>query len=238
MSPVDGHKIGHVHLLRIGISRTSCASFAADGAEVLFNISNDGWFGKSAARQQHLEIVRMRAAENRRWILRATNDGITAHHRSGGPPARDPAAICGGRFAHRLHLHPGAHVLHTVWRLVPDAVRGGGGGSADQCHLLFPATRDAARLRRPRLPNATYFSRSRTPALIVGQDSSPAADVHVGVFLLGCGPIFVYKERVLEDPRRPGGLPHKLCSIPTLRKVSGGGSADRHAPHACWELPR
>jgi apolipoprotein N-acyltransferase len=52
--------------------------FAAGGAEVLFNISNDGWFGQSAARLQHLEIVRMRAAENRRWILRATNDGITA----------------------------------------------------------------------------------------------------------------------------------------------------------------
>ncbi|HLK63836.1 MAG TPA: apolipoprotein N-acyltransferase [Bryobacteraceae bacterium] len=52
--------------------------FAEGGAEVLFNISNDGWFGKSAARAQHLEIVRMRAAENRRWILRATNDGITA----------------------------------------------------------------------------------------------------------------------------------------------------------------
>ncbi len=52
--------------------------FAADGAEVFVNISNDGYFGRSAARQQHLGIVRMRAAENRRWILRATNDGITA----------------------------------------------------------------------------------------------------------------------------------------------------------------
>ena len=52
--------------------------FAANGAQVLFNISNDSWFGKSAARFQHLEIVRMRAAENRRWILRATNNGITA----------------------------------------------------------------------------------------------------------------------------------------------------------------
>jgi len=51
--------------------------FVAGGAEVLFNISNDGYFGKSAARLQHLEIVRMRAAENRRWILRSTNDGIT-----------------------------------------------------------------------------------------------------------------------------------------------------------------
>ncbi len=58
--------------------------FVNGGAEVLFNISNDGWFGKSAARQQHLSIVRMRAAENRRWILRSTNDGITATIDSAG----------------------------------------------------------------------------------------------------------------------------------------------------------
>jgi apolipoprotein N-acyltransferase len=52
--------------------------FANGGAEVLLNLSNDGYFGHSAAREQHLELVRMRAAENRRWLLRATNDGITA----------------------------------------------------------------------------------------------------------------------------------------------------------------
>ena len=52
--------------------------FAADGAQLLVNLSNDGYFGHSAAREQHLDLVRMRAAENRRWILRATNDGITA----------------------------------------------------------------------------------------------------------------------------------------------------------------
>src|SRR5208283_1833565 len=51
--------------------------FAANGAQVLFNISNDSWFGRTAARYQHLLIVRMRAAENRRWIVRATNDGIS-----------------------------------------------------------------------------------------------------------------------------------------------------------------
>jgi apolipoprotein N-acyltransferase len=58
--------------------------FAAGGAEVLVNISNDGWFGQSAARYQHLAMVRMRAAENRRWILRSTNDGITATIDSAG----------------------------------------------------------------------------------------------------------------------------------------------------------
>jgi apolipoprotein N-acyltransferase len=52
--------------------------FPLAGAEVLANISNDGYFGTSAARWQHLKLVRMRAAENRRWIVRATNDGITA----------------------------------------------------------------------------------------------------------------------------------------------------------------
>ena len=51
--------------------------FTAAGAEVLVNISNDGYFGRTAARRQHLNLVRMRAVENRRWILRATNDGYT-----------------------------------------------------------------------------------------------------------------------------------------------------------------
>ena len=49
-----------------------------DGAEALFNLSNDGYFAHTAAHEQHLNLVRMRAVENRRWILRATNDGITA----------------------------------------------------------------------------------------------------------------------------------------------------------------
>lgn len=52
--------------------------FSAKGATILANLSNDGYFGGSAAREQHLSLVRMRAAENRRWILRSTNDGITA----------------------------------------------------------------------------------------------------------------------------------------------------------------
>lgn len=52
--------------------------FAAQGASVLVNLTNDGYFGTTAAREQHISLVRMRAAENRRWILRSTNDGLTA----------------------------------------------------------------------------------------------------------------------------------------------------------------
>jgi apolipoprotein N-acyltransferase len=76
VSSVGSHKIG-TFICYESVFPNFVRQFAAGGAEVLFNISNDGWFGNSAARQQHLTIVRMRAAENRRWILRSTNDGIT-----------------------------------------------------------------------------------------------------------------------------------------------------------------
>jgi apolipoprotein N-acyltransferase len=51
--------------------------FAANGAQLFVNISNDGWFGHSAAAEQHLRMARVRAVENRRWIVRTTNNGVT-----------------------------------------------------------------------------------------------------------------------------------------------------------------
>jgi apolipoprotein N-acyltransferase len=51
--------------------------FAAGGAELLINVSNDGWFGRSAAPAQHLMMSRVRAIESRRWMLRDTNNGFT-----------------------------------------------------------------------------------------------------------------------------------------------------------------
>lgn len=48
------------------------------GADVLVNISDDGWYGDTSAAWEHLNMVRMRAIENHRWVLRATNTGVTA----------------------------------------------------------------------------------------------------------------------------------------------------------------
>src|SRR5206468_8630888 len=89
VSPAGAHRIG-TFICYESVFPNFVRRFVAEGAEVLFNISNDGWFGKSAAREQHLKIVRMRAAENRRWILRSTNDGITA--------TIDPAGRLRGRL--------------------------------------------------------------------------------------------------------------------------------------------
>jgi apolipoprotein N-acyltransferase len=52
--------------------------FAAQGAQVFVNLSNDGWYGDSGAWKQHLQQTEMRAIENNRWLLSATNTGLTA----------------------------------------------------------------------------------------------------------------------------------------------------------------
>jgi len=72
----DGHKFG-VFICYEAIYPGEVRTFAAGGAQLLINISNDGWFGRSAAAEQHLRMARVRAVEDRRWIVRSTNNGYT-----------------------------------------------------------------------------------------------------------------------------------------------------------------
>lgn len=100
--------------------------FVGAGAGLLVNLSNDGYFGRSAAREQHLQIVRMRAAENRRWILRATNNGITASIDPAGrvvrrlPSYREAA----GRLGFSYLSETTFYTRHGDWFVVLCAVGG------------------------------------------------------------------------------------------------------------------
>jgi apolipoprotein N-acyltransferase len=72
-----GHRYG-VFICYESVFGDEIRQFVRLGAEVLVNISDDGWYGDTSAPWQHLNMARMRAIENRRWILRDTNNGTTA----------------------------------------------------------------------------------------------------------------------------------------------------------------
>lgn len=74
---VNGHRYG-TFICYESIFADEVREFVRNGADVLINISNDGWYGDTSAPWQHLNMVRMRAIENHRWVLRATNTGVTA----------------------------------------------------------------------------------------------------------------------------------------------------------------
>ena len=74
---LNGHYYG-VFICYEAVFADEVRQFSQLGAEVLVNISDDGWYGDTSAPWQHLNMARMRAIENRRWILRDTNNGVTA----------------------------------------------------------------------------------------------------------------------------------------------------------------
>jgi apolipoprotein N-acyltransferase len=74
---LNGHRYG-IFICYESVFADEVREFAKNGAEVLVNISDDGWYGDTSAPWQHLNMARMRAIENRRWILRDTNTGVTA----------------------------------------------------------------------------------------------------------------------------------------------------------------
>ncbi|MGO8718153.1 MAG: apolipoprotein N-acyltransferase [Acidobacteriaceae bacterium] len=73
----DGHRYG-VFICYESIFADEVRQFVRMGADVLVNISDDGWYGDTSAPWQHLNMSRMRAIENDRWLLIDTNSGVTA----------------------------------------------------------------------------------------------------------------------------------------------------------------
>jgi apolipoprotein N-acyltransferase len=55
-----------------------CREFVRNGADFMVTITNDAWFGKTSAPYQHLSQATFRAIENRMWLVRAANTGISA----------------------------------------------------------------------------------------------------------------------------------------------------------------
>ena len=71
-----GHRVGVSVCYEVTFGKAIAAALPA--ANLLVNVSDDAWFGDSLAPYQHLEMARMRARETQRYLLRATNTGVTA----------------------------------------------------------------------------------------------------------------------------------------------------------------
>ncbi len=108
-----------------------------DGANVLVNLTNDAWFGRTSAPYQHLRMAVFRAVENHRPMIRAANTGFSAVVAPTGAiqaqsdlfvedvltgsvtPRTFPLtfyARFGDLFAKTLLVISLAHVLYGIWR--------------------------------------------------------------------------------------------------------------------------
>lgn len=79
---------------------------------LILTVSNDTWFGRSIAPDQHLQIARMRALENGRWVVRATNNGLTAFIRPDGSLAAVAPVDQSATLLHRVEIMTG----QTPWQ--------------------------------------------------------------------------------------------------------------------------
>lgn len=92
--------------------------FVREGARCLFVITNDAWFGRSAASIQHLQASVFRAVENQVWVGRAANTGWTGFVDPAGrrlpPPAQLPLFKPGVAVAD-LQIPSAAGTPYTRW---------------------------------------------------------------------------------------------------------------------------
>ncbi|MBE0504164.1 MAG: apolipoprotein N-acyltransferase [Desulfuromonadales bacterium] len=71
------HRIG-ILVCYEGIFPELARAYVNQGSDLLVNVTNDAWYGHSSAPYQHLSMARFRAIENRIWLARAANTGISA----------------------------------------------------------------------------------------------------------------------------------------------------------------
>jgi apolipoprotein N-acyltransferase len=89
-------------------------------AGYLINASNDAWFGDSLAPHQHLQIARMRAQETERYLLRATNTGISAIINAKGQIQQQAAQFATATVTGTVQARQGAtpYVAWGDWNLL------------------------------------------------------------------------------------------------------------------------
>jgi apolipoprotein N-acyltransferase len=76
--PIEGHRANAIICFEAVFPELVRQFVGGKGSELIVNLTNDGWYGDTSAPYQHLAMARWRAIENRRFLLRAANTGISA----------------------------------------------------------------------------------------------------------------------------------------------------------------
>lgn len=106
----------------------------AGRVDLMITISNDSWFGSSIGPLQHLQMARMRSLENGRYLIRGTNNGVTAIiDERGRITARAPQferAVLGGEAQVMLGTTPFSRlgstpIIALCWLLLAIVFAGG-----------------------------------------------------------------------------------------------------------------
>lgn len=91
------------------------------GANVLVDVSNDGWFGDTPAPRQHLALTALRAVEQNRWIVRGTNTGISCVMDARGRVVLRGTQFREGTLLARARTLSQASPFHTAYPFIPPA---------------------------------------------------------------------------------------------------------------------
>ncbi len=104
--------------------------FVTNGANVLVNITNDGWFLHSSGSKQHLANAIFRCVENRRPMVRAANTGVTCFVNEFGHVTQLLQDDTGDTFTEgvltgeiSVSQDGAADVLRPPWRMVRRMLR-------------------------------------------------------------------------------------------------------------------
>jgi apolipoprotein N-acyltransferase len=128
--PIGAHNLGVLICYEVVFPELA-REYVRQGSDLLVNITNDAWFGKSSAPWQHLAMARFRAIENRVWVARAANTGISAFIAPSGKVVKQTSLFetaflsanvgLGARpklYSHMGDLIPGAFLLIClIWLL-------------------------------------------------------------------------------------------------------------------------
>ena len=114
----EGHRLG-VLVCYEDILPEYTRRAASRGVDVLLNLTNDAWFGKTAEPAQHFALATLRAVEHRRWLVRATSSGISGAVDPVGREVVRTGLYDAETFVVEVTLGGGGTVYQVVGPLLP-----------------------------------------------------------------------------------------------------------------------